>query len=538
MSIFGSLFTAVSGLSAQSQAMGMISNNIANIATVGYKRTDAAFSSLVTNQSQSTLYSPGSVNVTQNQRIDLQGILQQSASATDLAVSGNGFFVVKNSTTDPAAETLFTRAGSFSEDQNGNLVNTSGYDLFGYALDQNGNIIGSPASVSSLVPVNVAFPNGLTQPTSTISMTANLDANQAVSLNTSDFSRDITIYDSLGDAHDVTAQFKKLAPANGTATGTTDLSTINGNFTPGTDSFDVTNANGTTTVTLDGDVNKLLTDLNAISGIQAHLDVNNHLVIQDTLDIVTDPTGLVLADNSGTPLESPLGITPGTFAPTDYTPGQFTGLQNPNTPTSDGWWQVTYIGQGVGQVGQGNINFNTDGTLNETDTTPPPTAGQVNVQLNTINWGNSSNPQTLSFDLSNIVQNAGSYNVSSVDQNGTPLGYKTGVSVAQDGMVNVQFSNGLSRNVYQLAIGMFADPNGLTPLTGNVFRISDTSGNVVLNTANSGGAGTIQGGALEQSNVDLADEFSKMIITQRAYSANTKVISTADQMTQDLLNIR
>jgi flagellar hook protein FlgE len=215
-------------------------------------------------------------------------------------------------------------------------------------------------------------------------------------------------------------------------------------------------------------------------------------------------------------------------------------LTNVNTPTSDGWWQVSYDAgnPSMGNVGSGYINFNTDGSLNETDIVPPTTAGQVNVQLNTINWPGGAAPQTIDFNLADIVQNSGPYNVSNVDQNGTPLGYKTGVSVGEDGKVNVQFSNGLSRNVYQLAIGQFANPNGLTALTGNVFRISDTSGNVVLNTANSGGAGTVQGGALEQANVDLADEFSKMIITQRAYSANTKVISTADQMTQDLLNIR
>ncbi len=532
MSVFGALFTAVSGLSAQSQAMGMISNNIANISTVGYKRTDASFSSLVTNQSQSTEYSSGAVNVTQNNRIDLQGILQQSSSATDLAISGNGFFVVKSSTTDPNAETLFTRAGSFSEDQNGNLVNTAGYNLYGYQLDQNGAIVGSSSSVSSLVPVNVAFPNGLTQPTSTVSMTANLDSTQGAD-GITDFSRDITVYDSLGDAHTLTAQFQKLSPADANTVGTVDLSSLNGGtFQPGTDSFDVTNVNGTTTVTLDGDVNKLLTDLNAISGIAAHLDATNHLVIEDTTG---DPSGLTLTDDTpDTPLETQLGITPNTYLPTDYTTNELSGV-TPNQPTtSDGWWQVSFVDQGVGtNTVLGNVNFNSDGSLNAAK----DLSGNVNVQLGTINWGNSSSPQTIMFNMANINQNSGPYNVASVDQNGTPLGYKTGVSVGSDGKVNVQFSNGLSRDVYQLALGTFPDTNGLSPVTGNVFRVSDTSGNVVLNAANAGGAGTVQGGALEESNVDIADEFSKMIVTQQAYSANSKVIQTADQMTQTLLQI-
>ena len=97
MSVFGSLFTAVSGLTAQSDSISMISNNIANVDTVGYKRTDAAFESLVTTQSAATAYSPGSVIALQNNRIDQQGILQQSASPTDIAISGSGFFVVKSS---------------------------------------------------------------------------------------------------------------------------------------------------------------------------------------------------------------------------------------------------------------------------------------------------------------------------------------------------------------------------------------------------------------------------------------------------------
>src|SRR3954464_13459090 len=103
MSIFGSLFTAVSGLSAQSDAIGMISNNIANVSTVGYKRIDTAFSSLVTTNSATVSYSPGSVISAQTPTINQQGILQQSASPTDIAISGNGFYVVKSSTTDPLA---------------------------------------------------------------------------------------------------------------------------------------------------------------------------------------------------------------------------------------------------------------------------------------------------------------------------------------------------------------------------------------------------------------------------------------------------
>ena len=529
MSVFGSLFTAVSGLTAQGQSLGMISNNIANVSTVGYKKTDAAFSSLVTSASRSTLYSPGSVKATQNQRVDLQGILQQSASATDLAISGNGMFVVKSSTTDPAAETLFSRAGSFTEDQNGNLKNTSGFNLYGWPLDQNGAVIGSLTSLSSLVPVNVAFPGGLAQSTANAALDANLDATQNVNANPSDFSRDITVYDSLGNAHAITASFKKHDSTTATATGDVDLSTQTANFAPGTDSFDVDVGAGPTTITLDGNVNKLLTDLNAVPGVSAHLDASGHLVIAAS----TIGNTLTLADNSGTPLASDtIGLANGTTGvPTAETPIAGTTLSGAENAT--GWWDVTYSSD-TGTLASGSINFNSDGSLNATKATD----GTVNVGLGPINWGNGSVAQSINYDIGGLTQFSGDYNVSSATQNGTGLGFRTGVSVDNDGVVSCQFSNGLSRQVYKLGVATFADPDGLTQLSGNVYRVSDTSGQALLEQANKGGAGTIDGGALEQSNVDLADEFSKMIITQRAYTANTKVISTADQMTQDLLQLR
>lgn len=538
MSIFGSLFTAVSGLTAQSQAMGMISNNIANISTVGYKRTDAAFSSLVTGESKSTLYSPGSVKATQNQRVSLQGILQQSASATDLAMSGGGFFIVKNSTSNPTAETLFTRAGSFNEDQDGNLKNTSGFNLYGWALDASGNRIGSTSNISGLVPVNVAFAGGLAAATTTAELDANLDASQVVSGNPTDFSRDLTIFDSTGSAHTLNLNFTKHVPTAATMTGTLDLTTVSGNFVPGTDAFDIDSGAGPVTITMDGDVNKLLTDLNAVPGVNAQLDANGFLVLQQELP--GPANNLTLSDGAGTPLANgTIGLAAaGPIAGTTAIPLTGTSLVNAENP--NGWWDVQ-INSDVGSLLPTaaltqSINFNPDGTLNAT----LDTNNQVNLSLGPINWITpaGADPQSISLDLAGMTQFAGDYTVSKAEQNGTELGFRTGVSVDHDGIVSCQFSNGLSRQVYQLGIANFANQDGLTSLTGNVYRVSDVSGLPLLNQANTGGAGSVEGGALEESNVDLADEFSKMIVTQRAYSANTKVITTADQMTQELLQLR
>lgn len=535
MSVFGSLFTAVSGLTAQSQSMGMISNNIANVSTVGYKRTDASFSSLVTNESRSTLYSPGSVQALQNQRISLQGILQQSNSATDLAISGNGFFIVRGNTTDPTAETLFTRAGSFSEDENGVLKNPQGFNLYGWPLDANGDIIGSTTNISSLVPVNVAFPGGLSVMTTTAELDANLNANQLVTGSTN-FTREIEVFDSLGGAHTLSVNFQKHDPTTTTLTGNLNLNAQSGNFVPGTDTFDIdVNGGGAVTITLDGDVTKLITDLNAVAGVDAHIDADGFLVIQN--EVIGET--LELLDGAGTPLANGtigLADTGGAVGPPPAaTPLAGTTIP-PGTENPNGWWTVSFVAPGgVGTLLSGDINFDSTGNLNAVETA----AGSVPISLGPTNWGDPGlTAQTIDFDIFGLTQFAGSYSVSNADQNGSALGFRTGVSVDADGIVSAQFSNGLSREVYQLGIATFANPDGLNPLTGNVFRVSDTSGLASLTQANNNGAGVVEGGALEQSNVDLADEFSKMIVTQRAYSANTKVITTADQMTAELLQLR
>lgn len=520
MSVFGSMFTATSGLAAQSQSLGMISNNIANVSTVGYKRNDADFSSLVTTENMTTLYTPGAVKASTNQRISLQGALQQSQSATDLAITGNGMFVVRNA---GGTEPLFTRAGSFKENVNGLLQNTSGYILQGWPLDQNGQIVGSTGNIGSLVPVDVAFSGGISQTTTGATFSAALNANQAVNTSsTPDFTRTMTVYDSLGNPQEVNINFKKLQSTNGSTIGTLDLGAQSGNFAPGTDSFDV---NGTT-VTMDGNVNKLLTDLNAITNVSAYLDANGRLNIEDT-----SGGTLTIADGAGTPLaDGTLGIAAGTFA-ASAAPTTLPGAATAATANPNGWWQVEFT-TNSGTVETGALNFNTNGTLNAaTDVN-----GATNIALA---WNPpGADPLNIDLNLAGLRQQSSDYTVISNTQNGSPLGFKTGVTVGSDGVVTAQFSNGLSRKVYQLAVATFPNMNGLSELNGNVYRESDTSGTFNLQQAGAGGAGLINGGALEGSNVDLADEFSKMIITQRAYSANTKVITTADQMTAELLQIR
>jgi flagellar hook protein FlgE len=154
MSIYGALFSGVSGLAAQAQAMGMLSDNITNVNTVGYKETTARFSTLVTSSATSTAYAPGGVRSTPQQLIDKQGLLMSSVSPTDLAVNGAGFMVVTDTATPGSdAREYLTRAGSFTPDVNGYLRNAGGYFLRAYAIDDAG------AVDTTLSTVNVAnFP--------------------------------------------------------------------------------------------------------------------------------------------------------------------------------------------------------------------------------------------------------------------------------------------------------------------------------------------------------------------------------------------
>ena len=408
MSLFGALFTGVSALGSQSQSMAMISNNIANVNTVGYKKVFADFSSLVT--SSTGAYAPGGVQAVRTATTASQGVLQQTANPTDIAVSGNGFFVVRREP-NAAQEVLYTRAGSFREDNTGYLRNTANMVLYGWPVDADGNIPDTNANLSSLEPVNVSFLGGQTKPTTSATLALNLNASQSTTATAPHFTRDITVYDSLGSAQALTLEFNR--------TGT----------------------NAWTLTVLDG----------------------------------------------ATTLQAATAVT-----------------------------------------------FNTDGSLNQIGGN-----SVTELTINNINWGNGSDTsQDIVLDLANITQYDADYNVVSISQNGAELGLRTGVQVDRYGAVYATFSNGTTAQLYQLPIATFANPNGLAEQSGNAFSVTTNSGDYNLREPGASGAGLVAPSSLEGSNVDLADEFSKMIVTQRAYSASTKVITTADQMMEELLRTR
>ncbi len=185
MSLYGALYAGVAGLGSQSNKLGVISDNIANVNTIGYKANNAVFETLVTSASNVTAYSPGGVLGGNDQLVDTQGLLQTTSSPTDVAISGGGFFVT-NQKADQSGSVAFTRAGSFTQDAQGNFRNTAGLFLQAWPLDRNGNLPGAPgnlntnsaANISSLQTVNVRNLTGTASPTTNVGIGANLKSSQ------------------------------------------------------------------------------------------------------------------------------------------------------------------------------------------------------------------------------------------------------------------------------------------------------------------------------------------------------------------------
>lgn len=218
MSLTGALSSAVSALSAQSQAIAMVSDNLANSSTYGYKTTSASFSSLV-NGSSSSSYSSGGVIASSRSNIAEQGLLVSSSTSTNLAISGSGFFVVSASTS--GTDVGYTRNGEFTTDNEGYLVN-DGYYLMGWATDANGNVIGGE-SASSLTAIDTDTISSIASASTATTIQANLPADAAVN---DTFTTDMPIYDSLGTAQSVEITWTKTGENTWSASFATDSGTV------------------------------------------------------------------------------------------------------------------------------------------------------------------------------------------------------------------------------------------------------------------------------------------------------------------------
>ncbi len=522
MSLFGAMFSAVTGLQGQSQTLSVISDNISNLNTIGYKATVNEFSTLVTAPATSTNYSSGGVLSHPVQLIDQQGLLQASSSPTDIALQGQGFFIVNtNAAAGTSGIDLFTRAGSFTTDLNGNLVNTSGLYLQGWPTDANGKVLPGidTSTTQDLQTVNVNVIKGSAQATANISIGANLPAEVSAGQTEN---TNVVIYDSLGVSHNLPITWTNagsnqwnmnIAPPAGSATVT--LNDASGNpyaagarldFTGQPTAGDTVVVGGTTytfgaglgQVAIGADTAATVANLVATIGdarvTQGTGTDNTSLFIQQSAagaSLAVDATGTsVVSQQTAFTVPALTAATPAITFAGDGTPASF------NVSSADFTWT----------------------------TGAQPSTG-VALNLGTVGDGNGLTQFSDTF-ATNVIQ-----------QDGVPFGNYSGVSIGNNGVVSALFDNGVTRPIYQLPVATFADANALGAQTGNAYQATTASGNALINLPGVGPAATIKSGALEASTVDSATEFTNMIVAQNAYSASSKVITTTDQMLSDLTNI-
>jgi len=472
MSINSAMLAGVSGLKANSAALAALSDNIANVNTVGYKRSQIDFQTMVTGGSAGG-YAAGGVLARARHFITQEGLLQRTSSSTDLGISGQGFFVTTERAEHltPADSRLFTRAGSFSVDTLGYLRNSAGLFLQGWIANSDGEIVVDPSDLARLSSINVGAVGGAAEPTTRAQLNANLLSSQPISPQFASYdpvTNSMAMYDpDLGTG--VRPDFEIQVP----------LSDSKG---------------GKRTV--------------AISFLKT--DVPN----QWQAEIRAIPASDVV---SGAPLAN----------------GQIrTGIV---AFTQDGRLDVDAM-QALGAAALFPDPAAAILTFGASDASAPG-AGEVN-------WAGSLgvDDQVVTFDLNTAAGGLTQYDSQSVVQavitNGTAFGNLTDIEISEEGYVTAIFDNGVTRRIAQVAVATFPSPDNLVRVNGNAFRVSQGSGTFNLKVAGSGGAGLIAPNQLEASTVDLSAEFTGLITTQRAYSASSKIITTADEMLEELIRVK
>jgi flagellar hook protein FlgE len=453
MSLFSSLNTSISGLNAQSRALGHISDNVANSQTIGFKRTDTNFVSFIT-ESSSDIHRPGTVLARPDFTNQVQGSIEQVENPLALAISGEGFFTTSLPVGTGAGDTLtfdqrnfYTRAGDFKRNELGYMVNGSGYVLQGWQVND------GTLDTSRTVPIQIREDVYTPTRTQELDFVGNLSANGTTTQSSS-----IQIIDSLGNARTVTLNF---APSAAVGDNTWNLSIV----APDSRGYQ-TAAGPPPTFAPDG-------DLGAI-----------------TLQFGQDPAGTGLDQDDGTL-------------------ANFTGAV-------------------------GNLTGSTVGTGLPANVTITADFG-TGPQTFTLNLGNFG----VAGGLTQFARSSGNgLSVSSFTQDGIPLGAFSSVSTQRNGDIRINYDNGQSRVIARVPLTMFKDPDKLEHLDGQAFLPTNESGTTRIVEPGEDGSGLLSTRAIERSNVDIASEFSKLILAQRAYSANTKIVTTVDELLQETLNMK
>ena len=551
MSIFGAMFSGVSGLNANAQSMGTIADNISNVNTTGYKRTETRFKTLVTTPPTATFYTPGGVQATIHNLIDRQGLLQASQSNTHLGIVGQGFFVVADIVNADSTTGTFqyTRAGEFEPDKDGNLRNTAGFYLRGWPIDSNGNITSNRSDLSATETVNITGLTGTASATTAVTIQANLQASQSVTTAPNDVTT-ATVAD--GDTA-LTAATPALTNGDTITVqiGANPVQTFT--FTTGTPGAGQFNT-----------LNQLAALINAASGMVASVSGGNLTVTGDpgsSLTVAgTGAANLFGAASTTTAATYAAGTSATNMASGNITPDFERSVQifdskgGARTLTfaylksqfANEWYTEIYIEPSSdvtttdGIIASGTTAFNTDGSFDSTNTTAALT-GAISIPWAPV-LGVASQSVTIDFGTNGTANGLSQFDSASqlvgFDVNGALFGQLAGVTVDELGVVTAQFDNGSSQDLYILPVATFSNPNGLQPRTGNTFLQTTKSGTFNLQEAGIGAAGLVSPASIEASTVDLAEEFTDMIITQQAFAANGRIITTGDELLDEVIRLK
>ncbi len=509
------LFSAISGMKNHMSFMDAVGNNIANVNTVAFKSSRVTFQDILgqtvkgasSPQNGRGGTNPAQIGLGMNlggiDNIMTQGSLQSTGKLTDFAIQGDGFFIVSD-----GQRNFLTRDGAFDIGVDGGLVNpVTGLRVMGWKADT----LGAIDTQTPLQALEIPFGTRISaQPSASLVFAGNLDASTPVgqSANTT-----VTVYDSLGNANSVKVSFTKVASVTG-----------------GPSYWAVRNS--ASSVTLPG-----ADPLGAGSSITG--SPNN--MAPGTWAVDIDATGNLTA----------------VFTPVNYdpsVPGWVAGVAQPaitGTVTAGGTNTtlipgLTITGPTALGVAAGPVSIVVDET---TDPIGFAADGQY-LSTNAIQQvvltpdNGSGSPQTVSLDISKLTQFANSVppqapssQLSLTTQDGFPAGALVSFAVGASGEVSGIYSNGSNRIIGQLALATFVNPGGLQRAGQNLWSASANSGDPIIGQPNTNGRGVVSTGTLEGSNVDLAQQFTNVILAQRGFQSSSRVITASDQLLQDLVNI-
>jgi flagellar hook protein FlgE len=506
-----SLYSAVSGLKGHQTRMDVIGNNIANINTTGFKYSRVNFSTMLSQTLSSASSAQGNRGGTNSQQVGLgtaiasidtiitDGSVQSTGNNTDLAISGNGYFVIKDGN-----QTYYTRDGAFLLDATGNLVTAGGLKVAGWMADSNGTV-NSNAEVEDIL-----VPSGQTmapKATSSIDITKNLSAEAGTG--------SLTVEMSVA----LTNATNTPATSSGTFTGGSYTVNSNGQTATITVTYDslidYMNAQGLTTTPSKGGTAANTTDATTALGKDSIL----------TATATTAPTS-----GSITKLEEPSTASTSTIV---YdAEGMEHKVYINYKKIADNQWEMTVVPTGsdtINGTSTGTVEFNSDGSFKSSTL----------VEFSLSPAGGATTPMTISldFDDSTFTQYSGDTTVK-LDPDGYTAGTLSSVSFDSTGSIIGTFSNGLKQTLAQVALATFNNPGGLESAGSNLYTKSKNSGDAQISTANSNGAGTITASALEMSNANLSEQFTDMIVTQRGYQSNSKIITVSDEMLETAINMK